>query len=108
MLCDGDLRRDNPDEEDPPLSEAPTLEVTTEWHKLLGVDFEVVGLNSEEKSDWAGIAGGEVVCLVLVSMDTGTLVGVGCRLLKTPRLHIRGSGVKCMDLDDSDSGDVRS
>ena len=78
------------------------------WHKLLGMDLEVVGLKSEKKSGWTGIAGGEVVCLVLVDTDAGTLEGVVCRLLKTLRLQIKGSGVNCMDLDDSDSGDVRS
>lgn len=108
-LCDGDLRRDDPSGEDATPADVSTLEEVAEArHKLLGMDLEVVGLKPEEKSDWAGIDGGEVVCLVLVNNDTGTLVGVGCRLLKTPRLQIRGSGVNCMDLDDSDSGDVRS
>lgn len=106
-LCDGDLNRDDLTGEAPPW--ASTLEVgDAARHKLLGMDFEVLGPTPEEKLDWAGIDGGEVVCLVLVNTDTGTLVGVGCKLLKTPRLQIRGSGVNCMDLDESDSGDVRS
>lgn len=100
-VCDGGFRRRTPSGKDAASPDTSALDaVTAAWHKLIGMDLEVV-----VKPD-RGIEGGEVVCLVLT--DTGALVGVGCRLLNAPRAQLTGSGENCMDFDDSDNGDVIS
>lgn len=77
MLCDGDLRHGTPVGEDVMPPEASMVEVVTAaWHRLIGMDLEAAGLRSDVKPD-AGIDGGEVVCLILVDIDAGALVGVG-------------------------------
>lgn len=77
MLCDGDLSRDTAVGKDVASPEASMEEeVTAAWHRLIGMDLEEAGLRSDVKRD-TGTHGGEVMCLVLVDIDAGALVGVG-------------------------------